>query len=401
MNSPTLSQNRITFITWSLLCLMPIVGMAVDVITPSLPAMASGLHSSPDLIKTTVTLYLVGYALGNFFTGFLTDAWGRYKLLHTGIVGFILLSSIPFFYPHIGIVLAVRALQGVAIGSLATACRAILADILPPEKIVRMGTLLGTMWGIGPVIGPVVGGYLQFYFDWQASFLFLAIVTLIVYIPILLVVPETHFHRHPLHIHTIASNLREIFSHKWFMGLIIIMGCAYALLITFHVLGPFLIESTLNYSPVFFGHLALGLGCSFLAGTFVSRHLLKKHPGEKLLSLFIHLFMGAAILGLIASLALEENLPLIIAVSGLMFFCTGCLFPMSSGMGMAHFKHIAGTASAIMYLLNILITSLVSLVLSFINTHSVLSLMIVYTVLLLICSLSYRGLIKGSSRTHQ
>jgi MFS family permease len=373
---------------------MPIVGMVVDVITPSLPAMVIGLQSSRGLIKTTVTLYLIGYALGNFFTGFLADAWGRYKLLHTGIVGFILLSSLPFFYPHVGLVLAVRALQGIATGCLATACRAILADILPPEKLVRMGTLIGTMWGLGPVLGPVIGGYLQFYFGWQASFLFLAIISLIVYIPILLVVPETHLHRHPLHINTIANNLREIFSHKWFMGLIIVMGCAYALLISFHILGPFLIEPTLHHSPVFFGHVALGLGCSFLAGTFISRHLLKKHPGEKLLSLFIHLFMAAAILGLAASLALEESLSLIIVISGLMFFCTGSLFPMSMGMGMSHFKHIAGTATAIMYLLNILITSLAAFVMSFINTHNTSSLMLVYTVLLLICALSYRVLIK-------
>lgn len=42
----------------------------------------------------------------------------------------------------------------IQIGAIALLARTILSDILPPEKLVRLGTLIGTMWGLGPVIGP-------------------------------------------------------------------------------------------------------------------------------------------------------------------------------------------------------------------------------------------------------
>lgn len=72
-----LSEKRTQLIIWTLLCLMPIIGMAVDLIAPSLPAIASGLQIPDQIAKDVISIYLFGYALGNFCTGFLTDALGR------------------------------------------------------------------------------------------------------------------------------------------------------------------------------------------------------------------------------------------------------------------------------------------------------------------------------------
>lgn len=81
--------------------------------------------------------------------------------------------------------------------------RSICSDVLKPEKLARMGMVIGTMWGLGPVLGPIIGGYLQYYFGWTAGFYFFAIVELIEFIAVFLIVPETHFNRHPLNIQTI------------------------------------------------------------------------------------------------------------------------------------------------------------------------------------------------------
>ncbi len=62
-----LSEKSIQRIVWTLLCLMPIMGMAVDLVAPSLPAIANGLQVPASLAKNVIAIYLVGYALGNFF----------------------------------------------------------------------------------------------------------------------------------------------------------------------------------------------------------------------------------------------------------------------------------------------------------------------------------------------
>lgn len=372
------TKSKVKIIVWTLLVLMPIVGMAVDLIAPSLPAIAQGLHVSPQSAKNVIAIYLLGYAIGNFITGFLTDALGRQKLLRLSLIGFIVASLIPIIFPYIDLLFAARLLQGITMGASAVIARAIFADVLEPHELISFGTLIGTMLGLGPVFGPLIGGYLQYFFGWQAGFYFFAIVTSIIFSLVFFIVPETHINRQPLKIKTIKHNLSEVLTNQLFMSLVILMGLAYSLIIVFNTLGPFLIQDTLNYSPVFFGHLALSLGIVFLASTFICRFLLKKYQAIRLLSILINSLLLLGLIFLILALNIKTNILIIAIISAIMFFSTGFIFPMSMGKGMSLFKHISGTAGATMYLINMLITSLTSFLVSFIHIVSFSNLMIIY-----------------------
>lgn len=107
----------------------------VDLISPALPAIADNLNVSIDLVKELISIYLLGYALGNFFTGFLTDAFGRKKLLLLGLIGFVLISLLPVIFPTISVLLLARLLQGLTIGMISVTVRATFSDILTPEKL--------------------------------------------------------------------------------------------------------------------------------------------------------------------------------------------------------------------------------------------------------------------------
>lgn len=384
-----LTDKKTQIIIWTLLLLTPIVGMAVDLIAPSLPSMAKSLNTSPKLVKDVISIYLFGYAFGNFLTGILTDSLGRQKLLRLGLVCFIAASIIPIFFPQIHMVLLARLIQGLTIGAIAVVSRTIYSDLLPPEKLVKMGVLIGSLFGLGPVIGPLIGGYLQVYFGWQACFTFFAIIVFILSIAVFLFVPETHLNRHPLNINIVRQNLIEVIKHKQFMALVILMGSVYSLIITFNTVGPFLIQATLKYSPIFFGHLALWMGISFLTATFVCRYLLKRQSVKFLFFIFINLFFVVAAIALILSYALPNNIILIAMDSAIMFFACGFIFPMSMGKGLSLFRHIAGTATALMYLINIIMTSLCSFILSFISINNASALFYIYIILLGICMLVY------------
>lgn len=395
-----LSQKQTRVITWVLLCLMPIVGMAVDLIAPSLPAISHDLDVSNAISKDIISLYLLGYAFGNFFTGFLTDAWGRQKLIRLGLIGFIAASLLPVIFKNIEVVLFARIAQGLTIGCVAVVTRAILSDILPSSELTRLGVLIGTMFGLGPVVGPVIGGYLQFYFGYQACFSFFAIIALIGFIAVFIIVPETHFNRHPLKITTIKHNLIEILTHKHFMGLVIIMGSVYSLVIAFNTIGPFLIQTKLNYTPVYFGHIALYMGLAFLLTTFVSRYLLNKFQVEQIFLIVINVTFVLSILAVLLGYFFNKNIIMISIASGVMFSTCGFLFPMSMGKGLSLFRHIAGTAVATMYLINILMTSLTAFVLSFINIKSAVPMMWTYFFLVSVCMIVYWTVIQKNMLTN-
>lgn len=385
-----LPAKQTKFIIWSLLYLMPIIGMAVDLIAPSLPTITKELAISEGVGKNIITCFLIGYPIGNFLTGFLTDAYGRKKMIRLNLIAFILTSLLPVIYPNIATLLVTRLLQGITLGSSAVLLRAIIADILPAEKIIKLGAVIGAMWGLGPVFGPWIGGYLQLYYGWKACFLFFALITLPGFITIFMLVPETHTNPHPLNLHTIKANCHEVLSHKMFVGLPIIMGVAYSLIIAFHTSGPFLIQNHLHYSALFFGRLALILGVCFLVATFVCRYLLNRYQVQKLLKLTTLWLLVIITIAVASSYIFGNNIYQIIIPSSLVFFATGILYPAAMGKGLSLFGHIAGTATAIMYLINGIIVSLTSYLMSYFNVSNSSTLMWIYLFLIIICNIVFR-----------
>ncbi len=397
--SSEMAEIKAQIIVTSLLFIMPIIGMAVDLVAPSLPAIASDLNISAGIAKTVISIYLLGYALGNFFAGFLTDAWGRKQLLRWGLTAFAVFSLLPVFFPKIGVVLTVRCLQGLTMGIVSVVTRAVFSDVLPPAKLVKLAPLLATMWGIGPIVGPVIGGYLQVYFGWQAGFCFFAAVTFTLAIIVFIVLPETHLHRHSLNYPTIKTHFVSVISHQFFIALAMLMGLSYSLLIVFNTAGPFLIQNRFHYSPVFFGHIALVLGVIFLISSLVCRQILKFFKIELIQLFSINLFFLIALVLVICSYCFPQSLNLVAIGSGFMFFGCGIIFPIAMGKGSSLFRPIAGTATAIMFLINIAITSLASFLLSFMNTQSTIALMWVYFILMLLCALVYWTMVHNSSST--
>ena len=396
MEQLNLSESKTQWIVWTLLCLMPIIGMCIDLVAPSLPAIAQSFNVANQLAKNVISLYLLGFAFGNFLTGFLIDAFGRQKIIRMALFGFILASLLPIFLHSISCLLFARVLQGLTIGAVSVTLRAICADVLSPEKLTKLGPWFGTMWGIGPVIGPVIGGYLQVYFDWQAGFYFFAIIALIAFAMVFMVIPETHLNRHPLSIMRIKINITEVLKNPVFLAIAALMGLSYSLMILFNVSGPFLIQTILHHSPIFFGHIALYLGLVFVAATFYGRQLLKKHSVEKIWFVGINLSVLVCVLCLIASYFFDESIALTAAITALMFISCGVIFPMSLGKGLSLFRHIAGTATAVMYLVNISITGIVSYFGSFIHVDSLVILTWMYLFLVSVIAVLYWTVLKKS-----
>lgn len=358
-NHPAInSEQHKKRLTWVLLFLIPIIGMAVDLIAPSLPAISADLHIDPVMAKAVITVYLLGYAVGNLVTGFIADAYGRKYLLRFALLGFAFASILPVVFPFGPVLFFSRLLQGVFLGAQSVVARAILSDILSPSEMHSMGTMMGTMWALGPIIGPIMGSYLQFHFGWQSGFVFFALASLILFIFVYRQVPETLLSKKALCYTSIKTNLLEVLKNKAFMGLVLLMGLAYALIIVFNTQAPFLIQDKLQYSVVFYGRFALLVGSGFLVATLVCRRLLNKgYKGDKLLfssllCFFVLFFTSSAL-----SFLYQDHLIYIGITSFIASFATGFIFPLSMGQGIAMFQHIAATASAIMFFINVLLTT--------------------------------------------
>jgi MFS transporter, DHA1 family, multidrug resistance protein len=391
----TFSDGRIKIILIAILSLYPLVGMGIDLIAPSLPAISHDLNASNNFSKNLITFYLFGYMLGNFLIGFLSDAIGRRKPMLLGFLIFTIISILPAIFNHPLLLLIARFLQGFTIAAFAVSSRAVLSDILPKDRLIRTATLIATMWGIGPIVGPMIGGYLQFYFNWQMCFYFFAFMGLIGFLAMIFIIPETHFHRQPLQYKQLQNNFVMIMTHRVFLGIVMLMGIAYSLLIVFNTLGPFLIQTSLGYSSVYFGQTALFMGLTFLAGTFLCRRLLKQLYPENIFFYAILIFTLISAIGVVLALVYGNKIWVIIVPSLFMFLGCGILYPTAMGKGLSLFRHLAGSASATMNLISISITSITAFVMSFIQANDVLIVAYIYLGLMILASMVYYLLIRA------
>ena len=367
---PLLSEAKTHAIIRMLLCFMPLLGMGIDLIAPSLPAISHSVHISPMIAKDLVAIFLVGGAIGTFLSGTLSDTWGRRRFILSGFILLTLASLLPLLWSYPFVLLLSRFLQGLAAGSFSVLLRSVAADLLTGPALLRTASWMATMWGIGPIIGPIIGGYLQVYFGWQANFLFFAAYGLAGIIACSIWLPETHHKRRALSLKRIKNNFATLLPHKIFVSLSVLMGCFYAVLIIFNTLGPFSIEKNLGYSPIFFGQAAFCLGIIFLCGTFCCRALIKYFDPQKILSVTVPIVLVFCLIDILVSYSIH-NVWTVLVPTAFLFFSTGIVYPTCMGATMSMFKELAGSAAAIATLINLAVTASSGFFSSLISNQSV------------------------------
>ncbi|MEA2141437.1 MAG: hypothetical protein QOC91_1536 [Solirubrobacteraceae bacterium] len=143
-------------------------GTVVNVALPTIQrALGGGLAAQQwvanGYLLTLGSLILVGGSLG--------DLYGERKVFALGVAGFGAASVLCAASPSIGVLVAARALQGVAGALLVPSSLAVIVNTFPPsERGGAIGTW--TAWGaIAGVLGPLAGGELLAIASWRWIFL--------------------------------------------------------------------------------------------------------------------------------------------------------------------------------------------------------------------------------------
>src|ERR1700761_2815947 len=105
---------------------------------PGLPALTRGLHAGASSGQLTVTGCMLGLGLGQLVAGPLSDSRGRRGPLLIGLVGYVIASIGCAMAPTIGVLVALRLIQGMAGGVGIVIARAIVRDLTEGEVAARM-----------------------------------------------------------------------------------------------------------------------------------------------------------------------------------------------------------------------------------------------------------------------
>ncbi|MEU6052299.1 MFS transporter [Streptomyces xanthochromogenes] len=166
-----------------------LVSMDGSILYLAMPRVTQDLTPTADQALWTLDIY--GFAVGSLLIAFgnIGDRYGRLKLLMIGATVFGLASAGSAFAPNAELLIASRALMGVAGATLLPSALAVLSELFSDPR--RRGQAIGIFaaaFAAGFAIGPVAGGILLERFWWGSVFLInLPVIALfLIFAPILL-----------------------------------------------------------------------------------------------------------------------------------------------------------------------------------------------------------------------
>lgn len=141
------------------------------VVTVALPDLREDLGTDLTGLQWVVNAYTLAMAAGQLTAGSLADRLGRRRVLLAGLVTFALASVACAAAPSTAILVAARAVQGMAGALLFAATLALLAQCYRGTARGIAFGVRGTVAGAAVVAGPVLGGALVSSVGWRWIFL--------------------------------------------------------------------------------------------------------------------------------------------------------------------------------------------------------------------------------------
>src|SRR5690242_8854988 len=145
------------------------------IVNVAAPSIQRDLGMSSSALEWIAAAYTLAIAVGLLAGGRLGDAFGRKRMLMTGLVGFVASSMLCSVAWSSESLIAGRVLQGLAAAVMIPQTFGLIRDVFGPAEIGKAFAAFGPAIGLSTVLGPVVAGLLikldAFGTDWRSLFL--------------------------------------------------------------------------------------------------------------------------------------------------------------------------------------------------------------------------------------
>lgn len=334
--------------------------VAVDMYLPGMPAIAAEFGVSAARIQGTLSVFLVGLALGQGLYGPLLDRYGRRRPLLAGLFVFVAGSVVAALAPTVEGLLAGRLLQalGAAVGLVAP--RAIVTDLCSVAQSARIFSLLMQIVMISPILAPVLGGYLVEHAGWRAIFWCLVAIGLAGLAWGAAALPETlpREKRAGAGLGGMAIAYAETARNPAFMLYVAAGGFVLGSLFAYISQSPFVFTGHFGLAPSQFSYVFAANAAGLIVGGQINDRLIRRPGAERgtmILGLAVHTLAALALF-----LSVRTGVATVWVYAVLLFVAIGALglvFGNLAALSMAGAGARAGVASAIMGMLQYLFSA--------------------------------------------
>jgi EmrB/QacA subfamily drug resistance transporter len=162
-------RGAVTVAFWAIVLAMLPGVLDQTILATALPTIASDLGRLAD-VSWVVTAYVVAAAAGAPLWGKLGDRHGRKLTLEASLAIFLAASAICGVAQSLWMLVAARAVQGIAAGGLMSLAQAAVGDLVSPRERGRYQGYIMAVFAAAASLGPLLGGLLVDHASWRWVF---------------------------------------------------------------------------------------------------------------------------------------------------------------------------------------------------------------------------------------
>ena len=192
------------------------IAFSIDAMLPALPEIGATL--SPNDINRAqliLTSFVLGMGVGTFFTGPLSDAFGRKPVIIAGAVLYVISAAVAWASSSLELLLIARVTMGLGAAGPRVVAIAIVRDLYSGREMARVMSIAMMIFTLVPAFAPMLGVGIIAFAGWRAIFIAFALFLIIVVIWTGLRLPETlaREDRRPMQLKLMIKAVAEMFAH--------------------------------------------------------------------------------------------------------------------------------------------------------------------------------------------
>ena len=341
-----MSKGKQLWLTVFLGLMTAMAPLATDMYLPALPTVQVDFGITASLAQMTLTMTMIGMALGQIFAGPISDRYGRKWPLTAGMVVFTLSTVGCVWAQDIFVFLFFRFISGFAGASGIVIAKAIARDVCQGPELTKFFAMLMMVNGLAPIIAPVIGGQILLYTSWRGVFVVLVAVGLFQLIATL-IYKETLPKDHRL------AGLRESFAkfpmllkNRYFLGHCLVQCFVFGAFFSYLAGSSFVFQNIFQVSPQMFSLIFGGIGAGLLFSGALPARLAGRVADVKMLHVSLLVPLIGSVLLLLAFSA-GMGMVVILPVLFLTIVPLSVLGAASFSLALSRQGKNAGSASAL------------------------------------------------------
>lgn len=342
--------------------LMSMSAMTIDINLPAIPATATALEAPTRLAQLTVTIFFVGFAIGQAVYGSASDRLGRKPVLLVGIVLFIASSLACALAPDIATLLAMRLVQGLGAGAGPVIGRAMIRDLFAGREMARIMSFAMAAFITAPIVAPSIGALILTVASWRWIFLFLAGYGGLILLLAGLLVTESLMRPDPeaLRPRRILGAWAAVLRHRESLhyGGIVTLGLT--ALIVYLANAPALFMIAYGLSASAFGLVFAGIAVCSALGSLANARLVRRLPLRRAIATGIGLGGVMLATSLAAWLVGPGSAWALLPGFTGFFFCFGLIVSNATTLALAPHGAIVGAASAAIGVIQSIVSAVIA-----------------------------------------